>query len=303
LIHSRAKYKLETLHKYAALYRGPGGYVYGFAVEANRADDSKGKLTVFFGAKTPRADRELFLRHLNRELEQLALVGSVVRERIYYCGNCQSMIDPGTVRLRITRGKLDVICPICEKRYLIDDLAEQSAVEDDHVRFIADRAEEEKGRQVRLTTRAERERAGKFDVFLSYNQDDKPIVWALAQKLRDEGVAVALDEEVIRPGDPLPAALERIIHGIRVLAVCIGPQGLGDWQEREYHLALSKYIEDRDEAGRSSLRLVPVLLPEMQQSHMPPLLSGFDFVDFREGIDDDPYRKLVRAIVRYVPRF
>src|SRR5689334_20379847 len=43
------------------------------------------------------------------------------------------------------------------------------------------------------------------DVFLSYSNKDKTVVHALAERLRDDGLRVWLDEWEIRPGDSIPA--------------------------------------------------------------------------------------------------
>jgi small GTP-binding protein len=305
LIHSKEEYKKEKLYKYAALYRGPGSQVYGFAVEfADGANDAKGKLTVFFEANTPEGDRKLFLRYLNRQLENLALEGSVIRERIYYCSECDHTIPQWAVELRVRRGETTVVCPSCVRQFSIDDLAEQSTVEDDRVREIDDRAEEERKRQVRLTTLLERERAGEFDVFLCYNWEDKPRVQELTRMLRDQGISYWMDEEQIRAGDLYLKVLGEKINASRVVVVCSGPKELGPTQEVEYDCALRKYIDDRDEAGRRRIRIVPVLLPGALPHRLPPFLGGFDLVDFRDGLGNvAQLRKLVRAITDPTPQF
>ena len=48
-----------------------------------------------------------------------------------------------------------------------------------------------------------------FDVFLSYSSKDKEIVRPLAERLRADGLRVWLDDWEIRPGDSIPAKIEK----------------------------------------------------------------------------------------------
>ena len=84
-------------------------------------------------------------------------------------------------------------------------------------------------------------------------------------------------------GRPVPRrrCWKKKIVAAGVVAVIIGPQGLGRWQEMEYHAALQRYIEDRDEAGRRRVRVVPILLPGSREPQLPAFLRGFDPLDFR----------------------
>jgi len=56
-----------------------------------------------------------------------------------------------------------------------------------------------------------------FDVFLSHSSKDKPVVRAVAERLRSDGLRVWLDEWEIRPGDSIPAKLEEGLEHARVL--------------------------------------------------------------------------------------
>ena len=61
-----------------------------------------------------------------------------------------------------------------------------------------------------------------FDVFLSHNSQDKPIVRELAQQLSSRRLRVWLDEEQLVPGRPWQEALETVIETIGAAAILIG---------------------------------------------------------------------------------
>lgn len=48
-----------------------------------------------------------------------------------------------------------------------------------------------------------------FDVFISYSSKDKTVVHALAQRLRDDGLRVWLDDWEIRLGESIPLKLQQ----------------------------------------------------------------------------------------------
>ncbi len=61
-----------------------------------------------------------------------------------------------------------------------------------------------------------------YDVFLSHSSKDKPVVRAIAERLRADGVKVWFDELVLKPGDSIPAKIEERLGalGVLVRSVC-----------------------------------------------------------------------------------
>ena len=47
-----------------------------------------------------------------------------------------------------------------------------------------------------------------YDIFLSHSSKDKPVVRAVAERLRADGLRVWLDEWEIKSGDSIPAKIE-----------------------------------------------------------------------------------------------
>ncbi|WP_295881052.1 TIR domain-containing protein [uncultured Thiohalocapsa sp.] len=116
-----------------------------------------------------------------------------------------------------------------------------------------------------------------YDCFLSHNEQDKPRVRRLAERLRDAGLRVWLDEWVIRPGDDIYLAIERGLEESRVLVLCLSPAALGsDWVALERGTVL---FRDPTNAGR---RFVPLLLADCE---VPDALRRYAWVDYRDDKD------------------
>jgi WD40 repeat protein/uncharacterized protein YbaR (Trm112 family) len=125
-----------------------------------------------------------------------------------------------------------------------------------------------------------------FDVFLSHNSKDKPLVRRLAERLRAEGVRVWLDEWLIQPGDDIYLTIERGLETSRTLVLCMSPNAFGsDWVGLERSTVL---FRDPSNADR---RFIPLMLADCDP---PDTLRRFKYVDFREE-SDTVFEKLLTA--------
>lgn len=104
------------------------------------------------------------------------------------------------------------------------------------------------------------------EIFLSYNRRDEPACERLATALRDRGLRPFKDNWYLSPGDLWPSVLERRLAGCQAVAVLIGPHGLGPWQQREIYAAIDREVREHA-AGRTSFRVIPVLLDEGGRTH------------------------------------
>jgi WD40 repeat protein len=96
----------------------------------------------------------------------------------------------------------------------------------------------------------------------------------LAERLRDAGLRIWLDEWVIRPGDDIYLAVERGLEESRVQVLCLSPAALSsDWVALERGTVL---FRDPTNAGR---RFVPLLLADCE---LPDALRRYARVDYRE---------------------
>ncbi len=94
-----------------------------------------------------------------------------------------------------------------------------------------------------------------FDVFLAHNSQDKPLVRAIATKLKRRGLKVWLDEEQIPPGRAFQDVIQQAIQNVTCAAIFIGLGGLGKWQVLESRSLISRFV-DAD---------IPVILVKSQK--------------------------------------
>lgn len=133
-----------------------------------------------------------------------------------------------------------------------------------------------------------------YDVFLSYNHEDRDLALTVATELRDAGINPWFDEWCISGGTHSQSAMESGLMESKSFAVLIGPHNLGRWTRAEMDVALDRgAIED-------DFQVIPVLLPtipaEFSFQGMPAFLRRYSAIDLRK----QPIARLVEAI-RGVP--
>jgi hypothetical protein len=135
----------------------------------------------------------------------------------------------------------------------------------------------------------------KFDVFLSHNSKDKPAVRELKQLLWARRLVVWLDEDELQPGIPWQQLLEAGIQTSRSVAVLVGKDGLGPWEDEEMRAALELAVRNRRPA-------IPVLLPGASaEPDLPMFLGNRTWVDLRSGFADEGIARLVWGITGAKP--
>jgi hypothetical protein len=117
-----------------------------------------------------------------------------------------------------------------------------------------------------------------FDVFLSHNSQDKPLVEEIGAQLRGKGLRVWLDKWELRPGFPWQEGIEEGVQASRSVAVFVGEDGLGDWQEPEMRAFLAR-------SRREKVPVIPVLLPGCPDS---PELTALSILTRRVSGQDTP---------------
>ncbi len=134
-----------------------------------------------------------------------------------------------------------------------------------------------------------------FDVFLSHNSKDKPAVRDLAEALRERGIIVWLDEDELRPGLNWQTQLENGINLSSSVAVLIGKDGLGPWEDEEMQGALIHAVKD-------SRPVIPVILPDAsRQPKLPMFLANRTWVDLRPALNDTNLGRLIWGITGKKP--
>jgi signal transduction histidine kinase len=131
------------------------------------------------------------------------------------------------------------------------------------------------------------------DLFISYNWQDAETVERLAQGLRDHGLNPFLDRWYLIPGLSWPDRLERLINECHAVAVCLGPCGLGRWQQREMYLALARQTRE------PGFPVIPVLLPSAEPSLT--FLTLNTWVDMRKGVGEPLQLEILAKAVHGEP--
>src|SRR5947208_12873582 len=99
----------------------------------------------------------------------------------------------------------------------------------------------------------------RFDVFLSHNSTDKPLVERIAERLKRERLDPWLDAWHLVPGEDWQQGLAEALRASRTCAVFVGPTDLGAWENHEVGVALDRAANDPE------FRLFLVLLPGLPE--------------------------------------
>ena len=135
-----------------------------------------------------------------------------------------------------------------------------------------------------------------FDVFLSHNSRDKPVVEQIGKWLGDRGLRVWLDAWQLRPGFPWQEGLEAGVQASRAVAVLVGAVGLGAWQEPEMRAFIARSRSEQ-------IPVIPVLLPGCPDSPQLTLfLKAYTWVDLRPGLTDGGLARLLWGITGTRPQ-
>lgn len=113
-----------------------------------------------------------------------------------------------------------------------------------------------------------------FDAFGSHNSKDKPRVRQLAERLKQAGLRVWLDEWNVRSGDIIALKVDYELEQSRVRLLCISPNALAaGWVALERSTAIHR---DPSNAGR---RFIPLLRADCD---LADTLRRYKDVDFEE---------------------
>ncbi|MCY2993291.1 MAG: SUMF1/EgtB/PvdO family nonheme iron enzyme [Planctomycetota bacterium] len=132
-----------------------------------------------------------------------------------------------------------------------------------------------------------------YQVFLSHASADKDFVRQLAARLKQDGVRYWFDEERLQPGVPWQQAIEAALPACDSCAVFLNAARRGPWHEAEMRAALSEQFEhDR------GFRVIPVLLPGADVSHVPLFLRQLTWVAFQNepAAYEATYQRLLGGI-------
>jgi len=112
-----------------------------------------------------------------------------------------------------------------------------------------------------------------YDVFLSYSSQDKQVVRALAERLKQEGLRVWLDKWVIQPGDPISLKIQHGLEKSRTLLMCMSWAYFdSEWTTLEHHTLLFR------DPTNEKRRFIPLLIEDCTP---PDIIAQFAYIDWR----------------------
>ncbi|MBN1811398.1 MAG: toll/interleukin-1 receptor domain-containing protein [Anaerolineae bacterium] len=114
-----------------------------------------------------------------------------------------------------------------------------------------------------------------YDVFVSYNGDDREWAEQFASELRELGVRVWFDQWELRAGQTWMDELETAIQESASVTILVGQSGLGPWEKVELRQALNNLVQHR-------CPVIPVILPGVEHFELPPFLKQCQYVDYRD---------------------
>ncbi|MGR9107348.1 MAG: toll/interleukin-1 receptor domain-containing protein, partial [Gammaproteobacteria bacterium] len=134
-----------------------------------------------------------------------------------------------------------------------------------------------------------------FDVFLSHNSRDKGAVRKLKALLSEHGLKSWLDADELRPGINWQPLLEAGIRKSKSIAVLIGADGLGPWEDEEMQAALRLAVKDQRP-------IIPVQLPGCSnRPDLPLFLGNRTWVELSGGYTEEAIGRLVWGITGKKP--
>jgi TIR domain len=134
-----------------------------------------------------------------------------------------------------------------------------------------------------------------FDVFFSYNSEERDAVRAIREYLVRNGVRVWVDWEDLIPGGTWDVDVVDAIRKSKTVAVFVGPRGIGRIQQKE--ISYAHGLTDRHR------RIVPVCLPGGPEvPDLPGFLPITTVVRFLNGVDEShPLKALQWGITDVKP--
>ena len=256
--------------------------------------EAEGEAELFIGYDgVPDDTRKQFERFVHTHLERWATPGTITRERQYSCPECRVAFTSEMVRQVNRRGRLSILCPVCEERVPLWDDYEANGTDQSTAQMDASA---DAGREIEAATAVLRgktavlrgtENVAENDVFLSYHWPDKETVRSLARRLRNRGLRPWMDERQLRPGRPWGPELEEIIARVPAAAVVIGSER-GPWQTKEIYALIQQSVD-------RGCAIVPVLLPDADTANLPIFLQGLTWVNLAMP-EPDPINQLVWGV-------
>jgi hypothetical protein len=281
-------FKMKELWKNAVTYTTKMGGTFGLFLQ--NSGEGQGELMLFFDQEAREEARFHFEEYIFAHLQRQALPEGIQRRRIFVCTHCNTPVSEIQVTRRRELDFSSIRCNVCETEISLLDREERLITTPSSLVHAMDHAaDQQRDRETALSQLEGKIATNDFDVFLCHKGEDKPAVKEIGEKLKERGILPWLDEWELRPGMPWQFLLEKQIKQIKAVAVFVGKNGRGPWQDMELYAFLRQFV-------RRECPVIPVILADGEQSpDIPVFLEGMTWVDFRQP-DPDPMERLIWGI-------
>ncbi|MFN6566298.1 TIR domain-containing protein [Dendronalium sp. ChiSLP03b] len=258
-------------------------------------DEGKAELTLFFKREASEETRLQFEEYVHTHLKRRALPETISRRRIFVCPVCDTSVTELQAMGRRKLGFDWIRCNVCDN-FRVSLLDGEELLEAARTNIIPkmDKAADAQ-REIETATSVIKGKVATndFDVFLSYNSEDKALVEQIANLLRERSLNPWLDNKEIRAGQRVQNALQEGIEQAKSAAIFLSLHGLGDWQKEELLLLNNRRT-------KKGITLIPVLLPGLntipEQTELL-FLRELSWVRFIQSIHEkEPLERLTEAI-------
>ena len=133
-----------------------------------------------------------------------------------------------------------------------------------------------------------------YDVFLSFNSEDRDEVERIAKYLEKKNIKPFFDEWELISGLSISSQISQGLENSAMCVIFIGKNGLGKWQNEELEVAQTRQIEIDP-----SFRVISVFLPETPADAKPPqFLATKKWIDFRgKKLDDREILNVLKCAI------
>ena len=135
------------------------------------------------------------------------------------------------------------------------------------------------------------------DVFISYAQADSRLAERLAEEFSGKGLDAYYAPSNVRPGTSFLTSIDNGLRNTQVLVLLLSPDALKSfWVHQEWTAQLVQMSRDR------TRRLIPVLLGNITNDQIPPLLGSFVHFDLRGVAVEEPagFRNAVDGLIQRI---
>jgi len=135
----------------------------------------------------------------------------------------------------------------------------------------------------------------KFDLFVSYQREDRELVDTIVQQLIKSGVSVFYDTISLLPGMDWDKEIKSALSNSKGVLVFLG-KGIKKvgYIQKEIRIAL-----DYAETSSEGFRFFPILLPGAKVEEIPDQVRMYQWLDLREGINEERVMQIVRSLSKW----